>query len=84
VGLDVVRIQYQPNGGSYFVLGRYVTPRFYVAIEQPVAADQSQAQNVSSLAPDLTLEYELTDNLLMRAQSRQQSLRFNLLFEYAY
>lgn len=85
VGLDVVRIQYQPDGGSYFVLGRYVTPRFYVAIEQPVAVNQNQqSSGSSSLAPDLTLEYELTDNLLMRAQSRQQSLRFNLLFEYAY
>lgn len=86
VGLDVVRIQYQPDGGSYFVLGRYVTPRFYVAIEQPVAVNQTQqgGSATSSLAPDLTLEYELTDNLLMRAQSRQQSLRFNLLFEYAY
>ncbi|PEN12777.1 hypothetical protein CRI94_12220 [Longibacter salinarum] len=84
VGLDVVRIQYQPSGGSYFVLGRYVTPRFYVAIEQPVTVDQNQGQNTSSLAPDLTLEYELTDNLLLRAQSRQQSLRFNVLFEYAY
>ncbi len=85
VGLDVVRIQYQPDGGSYFVLGRYVTPRFYVAIEQPVAVNQNQqGSGTSSLAPDLTLEYELTDNLLMRAQSRQQSLRFNLLFEYAY
>jgi translocation and assembly module TamB len=86
VGLDVVRIQYQPDGGSYFVLGRYVTPRFYVAIEQPVAVNQNQqgGSATSTLAPDLTLEYELTDNLLMRAQSRQQSLRFNLLFEYAY
>ena len=85
VGLDVVRIQYEPDGGSYFVLGRYVTPRFYVAIEQPVSVNQNQQGSAtSSLAPDLTLEYELTDNLLMRAQSRDQSLRFNLLFQYAY
>ena len=85
VGLDVVRIQYDSGGDSYFVLGRYVTPRFYVAIEQPVSTQTSaNAQSSSSLAPDLTLEYELTDNLLMRAQSREQSLRFNLLFEYAY
>jgi translocation and assembly module TamB len=84
VGLDVVRIQYQPDGGSYFVLGRYLTPRFYVAIEQPVSVNDRTQGTTSSLAPDLTFEYELTDTLLMRLQSRQQSLRFNLLFEYAY
>lgn len=84
VGLDVVRIQYQPDGGSYFVLGRYLTPRFYAAIEQPVSVNDRTQGSTSSLAPDLTFEYELTDTLLMRLQSRQQSLRFNLLFEYAY
>jgi hypothetical protein len=34
--------------------------------------------------PDLTMEYQLTDTLMLRALNTQNSLQLNLLFEYAY
>jgi translocation and assembly module TamB len=38
----------------------------------------------AAFIPDVTLEYQFTDYLLLRSRSNQQSLQFNFLFEYAY
>jgi translocation and assembly module TamB len=85
LGLDVVRLQVRPEGASYLTVGRYLTPRFFASIEQPVLAPSSQT-SVQSTAfiPDVTLEYQLSDYLLLRSRSNQQSLQLNLLYEYAY
>lgn len=81
LGLDVVRLQVRPNGISYLTVGRYLTPRFYVSIEQPVDTGSSDTE---VLDPDLLMEYELTRTLIARVLRRQSSLRFNLLYERAY
>lgn len=81
LGLDVVRLQVRPNGISYLTVGRYLTPRFYVSIEQPI---DTGSNDTEVLDPDLLLEYELTRTLIARVLRRQSSLRFNLLYERAY
>lgn len=85
LGLDVVRLDVRTEGTSYLTVGRYLTPRFFASIEQPVLAPSSQTSTQSAaLIPDVTLEYQLTNYLQLRSRSNQQSLQFNLLFEYAY
>ena len=84
LGLDVVRVQIRPSGLSYLTVGRYFTPRLFVSIQQPVTTSLSATQQTSQYLPDLTLEYQLLDTLMLRALNNQQSLQLNLLFEYAY
>ncbi len=81
LGLDVVRLQVRPNGISYLTVGRYITPRFYASIEQPINTQGNEAQ---VLEPDLLLEYELTNTVMSRLIRRESSLRFNFLYERAY
>ena len=85
LGLDVVRLEVRTEGASYLTVGRYLTPRFFASIEQPVLTPSSQTSVQSTTyIPDVTLEYQLTDYLQLRSRSNQQSLQFNLFFEYAY
>jgi translocation and assembly module TamB len=85
LGLDVVRLEVRTEGASYLTVGRYLTPRFFASIEQPVLTSSAQT-GVQSTAyiPDVTLEYQLTDVLQLRSRSSQESLRLDLFFEYAY
>ena len=84
LGLDVVRVQLRTSGASYLTVGRYFTPRFFVSIEQPVATSNLGDLQTQRYLPDLTLEYQLLDPLLLRARNGQQSFQLDLLFEYAY
>ncbi len=85
LGLDVVHLDVRTEGTSYLTVGRYLTPRFFASIEQPVFAPSSQTSTQSAaLIPDVTLEYQLNNYLQLRSRSNQQSLQLNLLFEYAY
>jgi translocation and assembly module TamB len=84
LGLDVVRVELRTSGASYLTVGRYFTPRFFVSLQQPVATSNLGSLQTSQYLPDLTLEYQLTDTLLMRMLNNQQSFQLNLLFEYAY
>ncbi len=84
LGLDVVRVQLRTSGASYLTVGRYFTPRLFVSIEQPVSTSNLNSLQSSQYLPDLTVEYQLLDTLMLRALNNQQSLQFDLLFEYAY
>jgi translocation and assembly module TamB len=84
LGLDVVRVQIRPSGLSYLTVGRYLTPRLFASIQQPVTNAASTTQQTSQYLPDLALEYQLTDTFMLRVLNNQQSLQFNFLFEYAY
>lgn len=84
LGLDVVRVELRTSGASYLTVGRYFTPRFFISLQQPVATSNLGSLQTSQYLPDLTLEYQLTNTLLMRMLNNQQSFQLNLLFEYAY
>jgi translocation and assembly module TamB len=84
LGLDVVQLQIRPSGASYLTLGRYFTPRFYASIEQPVTTSGLSSSSEAAYVPDLTLEYRLTNVLVLRALNNQQSSQLNLLFERSY
>ncbi len=89
-GLDVVEIEIDQLRGAVLTAGKYYDidglPRpLYVGVSQPIGTTTTTADNTSSeSAPtQITLEYELTDWLLLRLL-RQNALRVNLLWEYAY
>lgn len=82
LGLDVVRIEPMPDGSVFLTAGQYLSPRFYAAVQQSITDDLDDP--VASSVPDITLEYELTRWLLIRALYRNPDLRFNLFWEYAY
>ena len=84
LGLDVVRVQLRPSGASYLTVGRYFTPRLFVSIQQPVTTSSPTSFQTAQYLPDLTVEYQLLDTLMLRALNNQQSFQLNLLFEYAY
>jgi translocation and assembly module TamB len=84
LGLDVVRVQIRTSGVSYLTVGRYFTPRLFVSIQQPVTTSGGSTVQTAQYLPDLTLEYQLLDTLMLRALNNQQSLQLDLLFEYAY
>ncbi len=84
LGLDVVRVQIRTSGDSYLTVGRYFTPRLFVSVEQPVTTSGLSDFRSTQYLPDLTLEYQLRDTIMLRALNTQRSLQLNLLFEYAY
>ena len=82
LGLDVVRIEPTPDGTIFLTAGQYLSPRFYAAVQQSITDDPGA--QVTSGVPDITLEYEFTRWLLVRALYRNPDLRMNLFWEYAY
>lgn len=89
-GLDVVEIEVDQLRGATFTAGKYIDvaglPRpLYVGVSQPVnrGTTTEDASGVDLDPTQLTLEYELTGWLLVRLL-RRNSIRVNLLWEYAY
>ena len=82
LGLDVVRIEPTPDGTIFLTAGQYLSPRFYAAVQQSITDDPGA--QVTSSVPDITLEYEFTRWLLVRALYRNPNVRLNLFWEYAY
>ena len=83
LGLDVVRITDDPRG-TFVTAGRQISPRFFVAVEQPIGSLTNRQAQTDSNVPDITLEYEIQRWLLARTVFRNQSLRLNLMWEYSY
>jgi translocation and assembly module TamB len=85
LGLDVVEIQQTNLGITELAAGKYVSPRLYVGVSQPISFGVSNTgQPTGTSATQVTLEYEFVDWLLLRLQGGNSSLQFNLFWEYAY
>ena len=85
LGLDVVEIQHDGLRGAVLVAGKYVYRDLFAAITYPVAFTSTEnvgGRNINTA--EFLLEYEVIDWLLLRTQGGNQSLQFNLLWEYAY
>ena len=86
LGLDVMEIQQSGLRGAELIAGKYVSPKLFVGVSQPVtftstARDPNQS---GANATEITLEYEIIDWLLLRFSGGRTSLQGNLLWEYAY
>jgi translocation and assembly module TamB len=85
LGLDVVRLQVDPQGGYSLTFGRYVTPRLFVSSQLSSLSRSADATDAREERFGVTLEYQLTDYLLLRTLRRpSDALQINGLLEYSY
>jgi translocation and assembly module TamB len=89
LGLDVVEIeQLGLEGTTVLTAGKYVTPRLFVSVSQPVSfggdAGGGTGGTTEAARSIITVEYEIVNWLLLRLLRRGSVLHVNLLWEYAY
>lgn len=86
LGLDVVEIQQDGLRGMQLVAGKYLSPRLYVGINQPIALTGSSEQSAGTNPTEVTLEYEFFEWLLLQALSgtSTSSVQLNLTGRYAF
>ncbi|MBO6573780.1 MAG: translocation/assembly module TamB [Rhodothermales bacterium] len=82
LGLDVVEIEQDESAGLMLTAGKYVSPRFFVSVSQPISLTSGTGS--SSDATEVTLEYELVRSILISLLSRGTVLRVNLRWERAF
>ncbi|NNE71786.1 MAG: hypothetical protein HKN29_15685 [Rhodothermales bacterium] len=83
LGLDVVEIEQDEQSGLMLTAGKYVSPRFYVSVSQPIDLSSS-SQSSTGNATEVTMEYEILRSLLVSLLSRGTVLQVNLRWETAY
>jgi translocation and assembly module TamB len=88
LGLDIIEFEQDPQRGTVLVAGEYfyldVLPNpLFVAVSQPLNGVGTSGTGDDENETEVTLEYEVTDGLLVRLL-RRESIRLNLRFEYAY
>lgn len=83
LGLDVVEIEQDESSGLMLTAGKYVSPRFFVSVSQPIDLSSS-SQSSSGNSTEVTMEYEILRSLLVSLLSRGTVLRVNLRWETAY
>ena len=86
LGLDVIEIQQDGLRGTQLVAGKYVSPRLYVGINQPIALSSAANASTGTNPTEVTLEYEVFEWLLLQALSgtSTSSVRLNLSGRYAF
>ncbi len=82
--LDVIQIEPIENGrGATVTAGKYVTPRLFTAVSQPIGASNSDG-STRDQGTVITLELELIDSLLLRLLGGESVMQINLLWHHAY
>lgn len=84
LGLDVVTID-QRGGTPHLTAGSYVSSRLFLAVSQPIGdARGLGTRRLRENTPTITVEYEVTNWLLLQLMQHAQSVHLNLQWEYAY
>lgn len=83
LGLDVIDIQHDPDLGTTLTAGSYLTSDIFASLSFPISVAGNSSSS-SSRTRELTLEYSLSDWLLVRLQRQNGILETDLLWEYAY
>jgi autotransporter translocation and assembly factor TamB len=80
LGLDVVQVTMDANGGQTLSAGTYIDPRIYLGFRQPVIQDQNRATNSTSgtTPTEFEVELEARRNLLFNIQGSSARYRFLL------
>lgn len=86
LGLDVVEIEHDGLSGLTLTAGKYVSPRFYVAVRQPIsfASGTETTSAEQSSRTQVSMEYELLREILVSLLSRGAVLRVQLRWEHAF
>lgn len=83
--LDVIQIEPLDNGkGATITAGKYVTPRVFTAVSQPIGASDSDGTTTREESTIVTLELELIDSILLRLLGGESVLQINLLWHHSY
>ena len=79
VGLDVVEIRRQGIRGATLVAGKYLTPRLYVGVAQPVTHQEGDGLSVGDEGEtQVEIEYEALRGLLLNIEGSDSALRIFL------
>jgi translocation and assembly module TamB len=86
LGLDVIEIEHTGFSGLTLTAGKYVSPKLYVSVSQPISLSSSvEAANATSKnQTQVTMEYELVRQLLLSLVNRGTILRVNLRWQLAF
>ena len=86
LGLDVIEIEHTGFSGLTLTAGKYVSPRLYVSVSQPIALSASTDSNnaTNKNQTQVTIEYELVQQLLLSLLNRGTILRVNLRWQHAF
>jgi translocation and assembly module TamB len=84
LGLDVVEIQVNPTRGTYLKVGKYVSPRVYVSLKQPLVTNDSYQVGDAAHQTEMAIEYELISWLVAQLGSSRNQLNVNLIWEFAF
>lgn len=84
LGLDVVEIQVNPTRGTYLTVGKYVSPRIYVSLTQPLVTNDSYQVGDAAHQTEMAIEYELISWLVAQVGSSRNQLLVNLVSEFAF
>ena len=82
--LDVIQIEPQDDArGATITAGKYVTPRLFTAVSQPIGAFDADGTSEDN-GTVVTIELELLDSLLLRLLAGESVMQINVLWHYAY
>jgi autotransporter translocation and assembly factor TamB len=85
VGLDVLRVRYDPQLGATVVAGRYLGPRVFVGLQQPVQyRDLGDRDTQNSYQTAAEVEYEAFPWLSMNLQGEVSLFRAFLRARHGY
>ncbi len=84
LGLDVIDIEQDGLKGATVTAGKYLSPRLYIAVSQPISFRKTTVGTGEENAPVYQVEYELINRLLIRLLRDGQVIRINMKWEYAY
>ena len=85
LGLDVVEFQMDGLRGTYLTAGKYVSPRFYVGITNPISFSGDSSSG-DTRGREMTLEYRVFQMLLLQlvGSSSASTIGLNLTGRYSY
>ena len=85
VGLDVVEIQREGLRGTTLVAGKYLSPRLYVGIAQPVTQQEGDGLLLGDeRESEVEIEYQALRGLLLNIEGSDSALRIFLRGRLAY
>jgi len=85
LGLDVVDIQQDGLKGTRLTAGKYVSPRLFIGVSQPISFGGNTSSSLEQ-SRELTLEYKIFEMLLLQllADASTSSIRINFTGRYSY
>jgi len=85
VGLDVLKVHYDPLQGAALVAGRYVAPQLYIGFSQPLqSADVANDRPGEPNRTRVELEYQAFRWLLLNVQGEASRVRSFVRFSHEY